>query len=519
MKTSCLILEDESKWRPVIILFLIGTVLLPIMPLVVSLVSGFNDFILNFNMDFLFPLGKSLLVAASVCAGSIFIGLPVGFILGVYSFKGRRIFLGLLALPLIVPSFLWAIGLSGLRISMGLPQDSLFSGFSGTVFAFTSLAIPIVTFYTLASAQSLSQNQIESARLIGGDICLIKFGLKSLFPTAALAGIFAGILSLSDPGPGQILGFSGAASEILTSFAALFDFSLASQQCALLSFSILIITIPFAIKIAPSLSSTLMSKESSSRVFLRSHFVSSYMPCILIGVLFFILFIPLFGIISPAVKNFEFERAWSEIMRTSPNTLFYSLFAAVLSSIFGFGLAIIAGRKEKFRIQLIIILLVLFSLPPALSSLGWVNFSTSMPAGFDFIFRSRFTVILALAIRFLPISTLIALRSFGMSSPSWTYSGAILGVPLHRFLIKVLFPYLMFSFLVSILIISLLSLTEVGTVLLLRPPGEDTLPVQIFTIMANAPESLVSTLCTFYLSLCAVFIFLMIILIPKGKTT
>ena len=40
-------------------------------------------------------------------------------------------------------------------------------------------------------------------------------------------------------------------------------------------------------------------------------------------------------------------------------------------------------------------------------------------------------------------------------------------------------------------------------VLLLHPPGRGTLPLAIFTIMANAPEALVAMLCLFYAALVA----------------
>ena len=33
-----------------------------------------------------------------------------------------------------------------------------------------------------------------------------------------------------------------------------------------------------------------------------------------------------------------------------------------------------------------------------------------------------------------------------------------------------------------------------------QPPGEASLPVAIFTVMANAPESLVATLCLIYVA-------------------
>jgi ABC-type Fe3+ transport system permease subunit len=50
-------------------------------------------------------------------------------------------------------------------------------------------------------------------------------------------------------------------------------------------------------------------------------------------------------------------------------------------------------------------------------------------------------------------------------------------------------------------IAALLATAEVGTVLLLHPPGHGSLPLAVFTIMANAPEALVAMLCLFYVAL------------------
>ena len=52
---------------------------------------------------------------------------------------------------------------------------------------------------------------------------------------------------------------------------------------------------------------------------------------------------------------------------------------------------------------------------------------------------------------------------------------------------------------VAVLLTALLATADIATVLLLHPPGEASLPLAIFTIMANAPESLVASLCLLYI--------------------
>jgi hypothetical protein len=51
---------------------------------------------------------------------------------------------------------------------------------------------------------------------------------------------------------------------------------------------------------------------------------------------------------------------------------------------------------------------------------------------------------------------------------------------------------------------ALLATAEVGTVLLLHPPGHGNLPLAVFTVMANAPEALVAMLCLLYVTLALV---------------
>jgi hypothetical protein len=47
-------------------------------------------------------------------------------------------------------------------------------------------------------------------------------------------------------------------------------------------------------------------------------------------------------------------------------------------------------------------------------------------------------------------------------------------------------------------LVALLAAADAGTVLLVQPPGQSSLSVTIFTVMANAPESLVALLCVIY---------------------
>ena len=442
----------------------------------------------------------SLIVAVAVTASSVIVGVPAGLLSALYEFPGRRILLALIAIPLLVPSFLWAIGFSQLQIHLGLPPDSFLSGPTGIILVFTAAAVPLVLYMTLVSARRLSKSQIEAIRLVGGEVLLFRYTAQAVLPAALLTGVLAGILTLSDPGPGQILGFSGVPYEILLSFSALYDFTLAAKQCAFLTEIVVLISIPVAILMAPNVAAGLLGRDIESAPLAR-HRQAGWIGLFLLGVIVLITTVlPMVGIIHPLPVQFPLARAWQEMRRTINNTFIYAFTAGVVATILGVLLAIAAGRENRLRRAVLIGLFLLLSLPPSINALGIIKLGTISPAWLDPVLRSRFTVGLASALHFVPIATILAMRSFGTTSPSQALVASVHGVPFTLYVRRVLGPVLLPAMVLACLIVALLSTAEVGTALLLRPPGADSLPVQIFTVMANAPEALVAALCFLYIA-------------------
>jgi len=209
--------------------------------------------------------------------------------------------------------------------------------------------------------------------------------------------------------------------------------------------------------------------------------------------------LPLIGICRPLLNGFPLARAFQEVTRTIGDTVFYAFSAGVVATVFGFILAIAVGRSIWLRRNAFIWLCLIFALPPSLNALGIVRLGTMAPAGLDILLRSKVTVGMTSALHFLPIATILLMRTFGTSAPSQTLAAALHGIPVSRYFVRVLLPLLRPTMALSCIIVALLATAEVGTALLLRPPGADSLPVQIFTVMANAPETLVSALCFIYI--------------------
>src|SRR4029078_2506073 len=84
------------------------------------------------------------------------------------------------------------------------------------------------------------------------------------------------------------------------------------------------------------------------------------------------------------------------------------------------------------------------------------------------------------------------------TSPTWACVAGVHGVPLATYLWRVVLPIVLPAGGVMFLLVGVLATADPNTVLLLHPPGEASLPLAIFTVMANAPETLVASLCLVY---------------------
>jgi ABC-type Fe3+ transport system permease subunit len=287
------------------------------------------------------------------------------------------------------------------------------------------------------------------------------------------------------------------AAETLISFSAFHDAVLAGRQSLALSMTALLIALPLAGILAPRLADALLVKQS--REFCRMRHVGAAVAATLllsvVGCVGFAL--PLVGLGWPC--SAEDSHAAAELSRTSANTILYGIGAGVLAAVLATVLAMAVGRSGARRVAAVAALFVLLALPSTVSALGAVQLGTTAPAWLDALLRSRMTVCIVLGLRYAPVAALLMVRAWAASSPTWTYAAAIHGVSLVRYLVRVLIPQLSRAIGAAAVAVGLLATGDVGTVLLVHPPGEASFPLAIFTVMANAPEGLVASMCLMYL--------------------
>ncbi|MFN2477466.1 MAG: ABC transporter permease subunit [Chthoniobacterales bacterium] len=439
------------------------------------------------------------LTAAAVALG-LAAGWPVGVACGLFRFTGRRIALAILLLPLLLPSLVLAIGLSMLRVGFRLPDSAPFSGFAGCVWAHGALAMSLAAWGALLALRGISGSQVDAALIAGGDTTLWRAALRLTWPSALAGALLGGAIAAGESGPGVLLGWPTAAGEILAAFAARYDFAEAARRSLALGAVTLAAALILARPGAFALEAAVTSRDPSRTFRLRvSRFgrVAGLVACV---IALLVCLLPLVGLLLPLLRTSNVGRAWAEVVRTAGPTLWYSLGAAFIACAAAWPLAIWAHRREHRERWLLVLMLALLAMPSVLLALGWIRLANCAPAALDPWVRGRAAVALILGVRLLPIAFVLALRRWTAMPLSWRDAAAMHGVPAITLLRRIVLPHQLPGIALALGLVAVLAATEVTIVLLLHPPGAASLPLAIFTIMANAPDALVASLCLSYVA-------------------
>jgi iron(III) transport system permease protein len=489
-------------WRLLVCGLIIGTSLLPTLWLVFSAFKA-GSFFTVLSGPFAAALKRTLVMFAAVTAGALLLGWPTGTVIGLVRFPGRWLLLAALALPVFTPSSLWAIGVSAARSYVAYRHQWWFDGFAGALLTGLVQALPLVLFATTLLARAIPASQIDAARLAGGGRSLLKLCARFSFPAALAAAVLGGLMVLADPGPAQIMGYHGIASEILIAFSARYNPALAAQKASWMTLFLAPIVLPIAGLLAVWSDTHLLGRDLRQ----PQESVRGALPlialvlCVLLCL--FVFLPPAAGFIRPLRSSQSaesFQQAWAILRQSALTTLSYGFTAATLATILGLLLILLTGRKRRTRFLLLLFCFMFLSLPASLHALGFASMATRLPESFDLLTREGNAPGVALGLRLLPIPVLFCLRAWSLIPESCHQSAALHGVPALRYHWKVSLPRLGPAVVTSFLLVALATAADVSSTLLLLPPGAATFTTRIFGVIDSTTERTLSALCVVYLS-------------------
>jgi ABC-type Fe3+ transport system permease subunit len=191
-------------------------------------------------------------------------------------------------------------------------------------------------------------------------------------------------------------------------------------------------------------------------------------------------------------------RSLLEVITGSSNAIVSSLFLSALGAILVVALAVWIGYAQarmhrRSRLTLQALLVLLFATPSTIVGVGLIGV-WNRPGIAGALYGTDAMFLLAYLARLVPVAVLILAASAQTVSVSQEEAAAVSGAGWIRLMRRIVLPQMRFGIAAAWVIAFVLAFGELGVSVLVAPPGEGTLPIRIYTIIANTPASQVAAL-------------------------
>jgi len=457
------------------------------------------------DRDALLLITNSLFLSAAVALLATVIGTVCGFLLYKTRLKGRRIYLLLLIVPLLISPYIFAVAWKDLLFLLFGSAASVYST-AGVIAVHTLIYFPLALLITGNAFNTISSGLEDAGLMITSFRKMVfKILLPLIRPAFMSSFLLILIFSLGDFSVPAFFGVKTFTVEIFTQFSAFYNYNAAITKSLLLVGVCLILLLSEARYLSAAAFFTVSTRGSGSKIYempaMRYVFHASFAILIILPML-----MPVFILLYQSLSGREIvlDGAWELLKPAVFQSIRLAFLGALLISIIG----LYAGyRQERLKSQFInILLLILFILPSTILGIAFIRFYNQPETGF--IYSSLFIVLLGYIGKYGFIASRITGNGIRQIPVSLGEAAEVMGArPVSRF-IKILLPLLSPSLFVSFVLTFVLCLGELGTTIMVYPPGTELMPVKIFTISANAPQALTSSMALISLLITLFFIIL-----------
>jgi iron(III) transport system permease protein len=140
-----------------------------------------------------------------------------------------------------------------------------------------------------------------------------------------------------------------------------------------------------------------------------------------------------------------------------------------------------------------ILFIVVFAVPSTIVGVGLIGL-WNRPGPFGAVYGTSAMLLLGYLARFVPVATLALAASTRYVPVSHEEAAAVSGAGWLRTMWRIVLPQIRLGLAAAWVLAFVLAFGELGASILVAPPGEATLPIRVYTIIANAPASQVAAL-------------------------
>ncbi len=474
------------------LLLLCGLLAFPLLLLVFVWLTGSSevDKFSFINKETLILIGKSLLISSTVAVLATFIGTLCGFWLYKFKLAYSGLYKLLLLLPLLIAPYIFAVAWrDGFYWVLG-NTSSIYSEF-GVIMVHTFAFFPLAMLIT-GSALSRIHAGYEEAGLMVVSFrrIVLKIMLPLIRPALTISFLLILIFSLSDFSVPAFFSVRTFTTEIFTQFSALYNFSLAIGQSILLLLVIFVLLLIEAHYLSDAPFFSISEKGSNSKQYTQKRPFTAHL--VLCMILILVLLTPVFMLVLQSLtgKVLFFAKAWELIRPAAIQSLKLASAGALLVTLIGLWSAY--GKERRKHGWPDYILLLTFIVPPTVLGIALIQYY-NFPA-LNFIYGTSIIILIAWMGKFSFIASRIIGNGIKQIPVSFEEAASVVGIrPVNRFF-KISLPLLIPSLFAAFVLAFILCLGELGATMMVYPPGMELMPVKTFTIGANAPQALTSSM-------------------------
>ncbi|MBA3256252.1 MAG: iron ABC transporter permease [Pyrinomonadaceae bacterium] len=445
-------------------------------------------------------LSSSLLGIGTAALATI-IGAPLGLLLARADLPAKRFLRLALVVPLVIPPYI--LGLAWIYIggSAGLlarvyGRDLLSSwtySLTGAVITLSLGFFPLAMLATEAAARRVSAHLEEAALLVGPPHRVLRrITLPLIAPSIAASIFIIFVLALSEFGVPGLLRVPVFTTEVFTAFAALYDFGAATA----LAVPLLVLALTAGIAVKLLIGERMITTGRSTHAGLP--LLLGGWRALAIGAVGLVLFLSLgLPLTVLAVEVGRIERIVS-VIKTSSEAIANSLLLATIGATLIIALAVLLGygrarARTRLRGLVDLVFIVVFAVPSTVVGIGLIGL-WNRPGLPGEIYKSMAIILIAYLARFVPVAALILAASARQLPVSSEEAAEVAGAGWLRSFARIVLPQLRNGLAAAWVVAFIFAFGELGATVLVSPPGESTLPVRIYTMIANTPSSEVAAL-------------------------
>ncbi len=502
--------ERLTLWAAALSLFFLG--LLPLVSMLVqSLIIDGRVTLSAYDELFSFGrqwqlLGNSLFLALLVALFSTFLGGFLGFLVGKCQVPSGSLLCLLFCIPFMVPPYILAVAWNELLSSNGILantfpasflftlQNGLFSLF-GAVLVLTTVYLPLPMLLVIGFLRTINPRLEEAARLCSSwPYVLRNVTIPLLLPGILFSFLLVFVMALGEYSVPAYLRFPVFPVEAFTQFSAMYDFKAATASSLPIALvALLVLMAEIFLIYSKDLGQKGMSQAPYS-LKVRLGRVSLPLTCFAWGLCGLLVLLPISSLAYRALAQDVWSRVFSIGGASLSRSFYFSFIGASILTFLGFLAAYLIKKRSFWCWWLVdISSFLLFAIPGTVLAIGiiqlWNNRWTA------FIYGSMWIIIIGYIGRYYFVATRILLIQLGSIPDSMEEAAQLAGAGWAQRVRSILVPLSKRGIVAAWLCTFLFCLRDTDITMLIYPPGGDTLPVRIFTVMANGRPELVAALC------------------------